>query len=184
MQHLMSVALVSVLFSSGSAVAKDHDCPGVLHAGSVNGGSETSGCCVGGTLPPVVVSSCPGWPLCTGPATTSQSYGPLSCATNIPYTASNYDELISSASKSLEASGTHIQTTLMDAFTLQIITSPTGTRSNAISIGSSGGSASASPSGGDSSSTTEQAMSTNGAVIFVKSFGGMGGALLGLIGIL
>ncbi|KAJ4015538.1 hypothetical protein NW752_006999 [Fusarium irregulare] len=67
-------------------------CPGIL---SMNGGKDKAFCCVGGNL-----STCEGWPLCEGSATTT-----VSCATEIPVTATDYTALIESASSKYLGSG-------------------------------------------------------------------------------
>lgn len=71
-------------------------CPGVLSVPS--GDSQDNGiCCVGGN-----VSTCDGWPLCA--ATASRT--PVSCATKIPVSATDYSSLVESASsKYLDAEG-------------------------------------------------------------------------------
>ena len=103
--------LIGIAAASPSlgAIPRDIDnCPGVLYVAS----SDSSACCVGGTIQPLTLSDCDGWPVCQGPVTVTQTSEPLSCATVIPVTDSNYDSLISSASASLKNSGTHYQTTL------------------------------------------------------------------------
>ncbi|KAM0546729.1 hypothetical protein ACHAPJ_010657 [Fusarium lateritium] len=61
-------------------------CPGIL---SITGNNNDGFCCVGGNL-----STCKGWPLCASTATVT----PVSCATKIPVSASDYTALIESAS--------------------------------------------------------------------------------------
>lgn len=41
-------------------------CPWV-DVNNVNNGATTAGCCVGGTIAPVFLSVCDGWPICQGP---------------------------------------------------------------------------------------------------------------------
>ena len=96
---MASLKLIALFASTALA----QNCPGVLHA--ANGAA--SSCCVGGTL---YLSTCVGWPICQGPATTTT--GPLSCATDIPVTVNNYAALIASASESLAASGTRYATVI------------------------------------------------------------------------
>ncbi|KAF4450456.1 hypothetical protein F53441_6455 [Fusarium austroafricanum] len=64
------------------------NCPGVLH----NDGNNTPYCCIGGRLD---LSTCPGWPICTGP---TREPKPLSCFTEIPFSATDYNSLVKSAS--------------------------------------------------------------------------------------
>ncbi|KAI8716039.1 hypothetical protein NCS52_00896500 [Fusarium sp. LHS14.1] len=66
-------------------------CPGVLQVTGDNDGH----CCVGGTLN---LSTCKGWPLCSGRQTAAPEPTSISCATKIPLTASDYSSLIESAS--------------------------------------------------------------------------------------
>ncbi|KAI8676068.1 hypothetical protein NCS57_00510200 [Fusarium keratoplasticum] len=74
-------------------------CPGVLQVTGDNDGH----CCVGGTLN---LSTCKGWPLCSGRQTAAPEPTSISCATKIPLTASDYSSLIESASsRYLKASG-------------------------------------------------------------------------------
>lgn len=94
---LFAAALVS------SALAQS-GCPGVLN--------DNTECCVGGKIPPLTLSSCAGWPICTGPVTVTTTSQPISCATIIPLSASDYSSLVASASSSLGASGTKYQTTI------------------------------------------------------------------------
>ncbi|KAJ4248421.1 hypothetical protein NW762_012758 [Fusarium torreyae] len=61
-------------------------CPGIL---SITGNNNDGFCCVGGNP-----STCKGWPLCASTA----SVTPVSCATKIPISASDYTALIESAS--------------------------------------------------------------------------------------
>ena len=63
-------------------------CPGVAEITQGSNGY----CCVGGQ---VNNTNCEGWPICQGPATITHS---TVCATEIPFTASNYDDLVTSAS--------------------------------------------------------------------------------------
>lgn len=62
---------------------------------------------MGGTLPPVVLSTCAGWPICTGPVTTTTTETPISCATIVSESESGYSSKISVASSSMAASGTN-----------------------------------------------------------------------------
>lgn len=145
------------------------DCPGVFN---INNGN--SACCVGGTIAPLQLSTCAGWPICTGPVTTTTTSTPISCATIIPYPTSDYSSLISSADSSMSASGTHFQTTLGDS---PITAAPsTETASSGTTTPSSAGS----KSGSASSST-----STGGAHgLTIGAMGIVGGALLAVAAML
>ncbi|KAJ4118929.1 hypothetical protein NW768_010671 [Fusarium equiseti] len=65
------------------------NCPGVLR--NDNGNDGKAYCCVGGELD---LSTCEGWPICTG---SSWSAKPVSCATTVPVTATDYGAQIRSA---------------------------------------------------------------------------------------
>ncbi|KAF2816587.1 uncharacterized protein BDZ99DRAFT_566399 [Mytilinidion resinicola] len=160
MQAFIVLAAFSLAFSAKPALADTNNCPGVLH---VDGPSSTA-CCVGATPQSVLLSSCPGWPICTGPATTSQTISPLSCATDIPLTADNYDSLMASASSSLKESGTNIRTTLGQN---TIESNPTTTP-----VPPSGTAGPGSPSG------SSVGVSTNGGAMLVGSAAVVGSGLL------
>ncbi|OBS24631.1 hypothetical protein FPOA_05171 [Fusarium poae] len=71
------------------------NCPGVLRNGDDN--DKNAYCCVGGELD---LSTCQGWPICTG---SSWKPKPLTCATTVPISATDYNAQIKSArSKYLE----------------------------------------------------------------------------------
>lgn len=86
---------------------KKIDCPGVVHVKN----SETN-CCVGGTVGPLILSTCDWWPICRGPATTTAGRGPLRCVTMVSVADANYKDIIGSAEASMTASGTKYRTTL------------------------------------------------------------------------
>ncbi|KAJ4300852.1 hypothetical protein N0V90_002940 [Kalmusia sp. IMI 367209] len=156
-----TLALLAALSSVISNARADTQCPGVLQGGS-NDNDQL--CCVGATLVDINLSTCPGWPLCTGPATASQEpQPPLSCAEVIPVTASDYDEKISKASASLEASGTHYQTTLADG---DVTAAPAPT--SGVASETRGGSSSAESS---SPAPTRPAASSTGGGSSVESAG-------------
>lgn len=78
---------------------KGQACPGSIQGNG--GGVDDNYCCVGGSAQ---VSNCPGWPICSGAPTTTAK--PVSCATKITLTDSDYFELVSSASsKYLDGNG-------------------------------------------------------------------------------
>jgi hypothetical protein len=108
MQVSIALAALLPIFSAKLALADADNCPGVLNVEY----PSLTGCCVGAAPQSVVVSSCPGWPICTGLATTSMNISPLSCATCILLTADNYNSLVASASRSLQQSGTNDWTTI------------------------------------------------------------------------
>lgn len=56
----LTLFVAAILFKTTIA---DANCPGVLHVDS----GDASSCCVGGVIPPLTLSSCAGWPICTGP---------------------------------------------------------------------------------------------------------------------
>ena len=122
------------------------DCPGVLFDYAT-----VSGCCVGGILPPVIVSTCAGWPVCTGPVTTTTTDTPVSCATIITYTdGAVYTSEVEAASSSIAASGTVYQTTLKSpdsAATPTTTTSADVTTTDALTSGADGASGTARVSG-------------------------------------
>lgn len=130
-------------------------------------------CCVGGTVQGPHLSTCKGWPICSGSATTTVTPKPLSCATAITWTSggenSEYYSLVSKASESLDASGTHYQTTI-------------GVTGGA-AASSAGPSATAS-TGGSASSTTSasgtQSTSSNGSGAMMAQLGLVAGGVLGL----
>ncbi|KAI0376962.1 hypothetical protein F5Y04DRAFT_285380 [Hypomontagnella monticulosa] len=97
--------LIGGAFATNHIEARDPECPGVRFQ---NG---ASGCCVGGTIDPPVLSVCEGWPICQGPTTTTWSQTPISCAT-IVTDGPSYSALVSSAESSMKASGTHFATRL------------------------------------------------------------------------
>lgn len=159
--HLSAGAVVITWFALSHRVLADvSNCPGVWAVRS----SDVSGCCVGGTLSDPVLSSCSGWPICNGSpvkycltilerqitdmlllkVTTTWSQPPLSCATWIDAKASDYSNLVSSASSSLAASGTSFHTTLGDS-------------------GAQSGSTASAGSTGASSGPSQTATSTNAA---------------------
>ncbi|KAJ9607147.1 hypothetical protein H2200_008219 [Cladophialophora chaetospira] len=134
---------VAVILLAGTIVAQERrdvsDCPGLWYVAA----SAASGCCVGGTLAPVVLSTCPGWLVCSGPATTTTTHTPLSCATIISATDSDYSSKVIEASKSLQASGTHFQTAVNE-------------NGSAITAGPQSGSPTATQTGGSAASTASQ----------------------------
>ncbi|KAI9747710.1 MAG: hypothetical protein M4579_007406 [Chaenotheca gracillima] len=170
-----SLVPASLLF--GVALAQDqgiNNCPGVMHVGS----GSSSVCCVGGDIPKPTLSTCPGWPMCTGPATVTPTTAPLSCATVIPMSTSGYESLVSAASESLAKSGTHIQTTIND---MPITSGP------ATATGSAASSSGQSDSGSGASTTAASAAgatSTGGAMGLSAELGLCGGALIAAIGML
>ncbi|KAH7002724.1 hypothetical protein EDB82DRAFT_241 [Fusarium venenatum] len=101
-----TVVMVNGVTFTGDAQAESGNnrlvgtkCPGVLQVT----GDNDDHCCVGGTLN---LSTCEGWPLCSGPHTAAPEPTSISCATKIPLTANNYSSLIESASsRYLKASG-------------------------------------------------------------------------------
>ena len=94
-------------------------------------------CCFGG-IPQLTLSSCAGWPVCTGPVTITTTSKPISCATIIPVTISDYSSIIASASSSLAASGTHYQTTLSgDVVGSSALSAASSLQSSASAAGSS-----------------------------------------------
>jgi len=102
-----------LLSLSSSVLSQVHErdsppCPGVLN---IMTGSIPS-CCVGGVLPPLTLSVCAGWPICTGSTTVTPTTPPLSCVTYVAATGSDWNSIASSYSASLEKSGTTIHTTL------------------------------------------------------------------------
>ncbi|KAF2101292.1 hypothetical protein NA57DRAFT_72734 [Rhizodiscina lignyota] len=181
--YFTTLALLSTCLLSSVAFAADsNNCPGVMYA-QVDNTATTSGCCVGGHNNPLVISPCPGWPVCTGPTTTSQQSNLLSCATFIPATDDNYSDLVSSASVSLQKSGTNIRTTLGVNNNAKSTPAPTST-------GSSGGSASTgsgitqSQSQGSGSSASfvqsqSQSQSTGAAVPVVVELGAIAAGIFG-----
>ena len=88
MRLAASAGLLALLAASVAA----RNCPGSIQNDGNSGNDQY--CCIGGH---VTVSVCPGWPMCTGPTTVNPMAKP-SCATKVPWTASNYDQLVSSAS--------------------------------------------------------------------------------------
>lgn len=100
---------------------------------------------------------------------------PLSCATVIDYANNDYSSLVSEASASLDASGTHIRTTIGGQGTSAVAGSgPTGTPSM-----TAGSSATASSVAGNSVSSAAQPSSSGGAQSVVAQLGLLGGAVLG-----
>ena len=164
-----SAVLILSLFGS-PATADIFSCPGVIYLPS--GTASINGlCCVGGVLTPPHLSNCPGWPICSGPSTTTQHTSPLSCATLIPVSDNSYSDLVASASASLQQSGTHIQTTITGPITAAPQTS----------LGSnSGGTATDSSNGSSSGGQT----STDGAVGLAAEVVAIGVGLLGVAALL
>ena len=73
---------------TGSSNFNGQDCPGVI---ALN--DPDNYCCVGGTP---FVSVCEGWPICgSNPTTTSGGVG--GCVASVPFSASDYSALVSSA---------------------------------------------------------------------------------------
>ncbi|KAI1137568.1 hypothetical protein F5Y05DRAFT_74710 [Hypoxylon sp. FL0543] len=104
---LASALAVSTLAADPVQVQRDvNNCPGAWFVDS-----GRSGCCVGGKVDEPHLSVCEGWPLCQGPTTTTWTQTPLSCATVVT-DGPDYDAQISSASASLQASGTNLVTRL------------------------------------------------------------------------
>lgn len=119
-------------------------------------------------MPPMTHAAC--WPLCASSASSSSSAAPAltSCATVISYTGDNaqYSSLVSEASDSLEASGTHFQTTF--GVTGGGAASSTG----ATTITAAGASGTASASSSKSSS--------NGSGMLIAQLGLVAGSVLTL----
>ncbi|CAG1977261.1 unnamed protein product [Fusarium graminearum] len=65
------------------------NCPGVLRNNGNN--DKKNYCCVGGELD---LSTCEGWPICTG---SSWKPKPITCATTVPISATDYNAQIKSA---------------------------------------------------------------------------------------
>lgn len=98
-----TLALVTAVIISRVELANAANCPGVM---------RNNVCCVGGNLN---LETCEGWPICKGPDTIDLATSTLSCATEIPVTVSNYDDLVSSASsKFLDKAGS-ITSTVSEA---------------------------------------------------------------------
>ena len=126
--------------------------------------------CVGGEL---TLSTCPGWPICTGSGTVDTATQTESCVTRIPVTQSDYSELISSYSESLSGGGSGGATATATGDDTSDSTS-TGTPS-ATESGSQG----AQETGADTSSTSSD--SSGGRV---GPMGAVAGGLLGLAAML
>lgn len=98
MMHLAYLSLwLSTLSSSRGSFVDGIFCPGVLQDVRITDSATDGSCCVGGEL---TLSNCLGWPICTGPTSFNPGTTTLSCATVIPLSASDYRQLISSASVS------------------------------------------------------------------------------------
>jgi hypothetical protein len=167
-----------------------------------SGNGLTSYCCVGGTLAPLTLSVCAGWPICTGPTTVTQTNTPLSCVTNVPMLVSNWDASASSYSASLAQSGADFKTTLTGGGSSPAATagipSETGTtassapasstsgisseiRTTASSAPASSTSGISSETGTTSSSAPASSTSTGAAVGLGIQFGAIAAALIPVI---
>ncbi|OTA96825.1 hypothetical protein M434DRAFT_362454 [Hypoxylon sp. CO27-5] len=163
-RSLIPSLLVAAALAADPIQVKDvNNCPGAYF---VNNGQ--SGCCVGGKVDPPFLSVCEGWPICQGPTTTTWTQTPLSCAT-IVTDGPHYDAQISSASASLQDSGTNYVTRL-DGGAVVTTTTPAPGQS-----GSTGASTTATgtSSGGATAQTSEAA-----AVGFTARRGLGGGVFL------
>lgn len=183
--HLSFFALLFTGLATAAQVQNASDCPGVFSTGTAGGS-----CCVGGEIAAPYLSVCEGWPICQGPTTTTPTRKqkcssqvhcatrslilfrplpakPLSCATVIDYSNPDYSSLVQEASSSLEASGTHYQTTF----------SPVGATAGA------GVSSVANTAGAGSPSSTasgaQPTSSSGDAGVAIVQLGVLGGAVLG-----
>ncbi|KAI0107929.1 hypothetical protein F4776DRAFT_414899 [Hypoxylon sp. NC0597] len=152
-------ALLASLFAA-TALAADpvevrdvNNCPGAYF---VNNGQ--SGCCVGGKVDPPFLSVCEGWPICQGPTTTTWTQTPLSCAT-IVTDGPDYDAQISSASESLQESGTNYVTRLDGGAVASTATLAPGQSGSA----GAGTTATGTSSGGVAAATSEAAAADSAA---------------------
>ena len=159
-------------------------CPGVLVA-TGNGGSQSSYCCVGGTL---LLSTCPGWPICQGPATTTTPEGGPSCAAKIDVSATDYSAAVSSASASFYGGGGGASSGSASASEGASGSSgSSGAAETASSVSASAASAGSSAASSASAAASSAkggaaaAMATDGAVL---KMGVVGAGLLGLAALL
>ncbi|KAJ4249072.1 hypothetical protein NW762_012404 [Fusarium torreyae] len=97
MRYFTTVALLSFTTSVAG-----YWCPGAIEGHG--GGTIDNYCCVGGQL---TISRCKGWPICHGSATIKPRAAEATpdCSASIPVTASDYDDLVSSASSKYLKSG-------------------------------------------------------------------------------
>ncbi|KAI2601845.1 hypothetical protein GGR54DRAFT_645626 [Hypoxylon sp. NC1633] len=148
-------------------------CPG-LQFSNLN----EKGCCVGGEYEPPFLSSCSGWPLCQGPTTTTWHSKPISCATIVTL-GPDYDNQISSASASLEASGTHFVTTLgTDANAVETATATPGQSSGGSGPTPTAGQESGSETGSTDSNAGPTPTGSGGLAAWHAPMGLAGGAIL------
>ncbi|OTA58867.1 hypothetical protein K449DRAFT_467069 [Hypoxylon sp. EC38] len=147
-RSLIPSLLIAAALAADPIQVKDvNNCPGAYF---VNNGQ--SGCCVGGEVDPPFLSVCEGWPICQGPTTTTWTQTSLSCAT-IVTDGPDYDAQISSASASLQASGTNYVTRLDGG---AVVTTTTPARGQSGSTGA-GTTATRTGSGGTAAETSEAA---------------------------
>ncbi|KAL6916856.1 hypothetical protein FSST1_008351 [Fusarium sambucinum] len=132
------------------------NCPGVLRNNDNN--DQKTYCCVGGELD---LSTCQGWPICTG---SSWEPKPITCATTIPISATDYNAQIKSArSKYLEDDTLSVTSDSMSSATVD----KSGSQQAAT--------ASATGAAAESSTTG------NGASVVIPGLaGGLVGGLMGL----
>ena len=126
--HAAAQGVISGITNSGADIINTAaiKCPGILSVSS--GDSQDNGvCCIGGNP-----STCDGWPLCA--ATASRT--PVSCATNIPVSATDYSSLVESASsKYLDGNGKAKASTTADATAKSTGESTTGSSGEAKETG-------------------------------------------------
>lgn len=116
--------------------------------------------CIGGSL---TLSTCPGWPICTGSGTVDTSTQTQSCVTKVPVTQSDYSAVISSYSQSLS----------------QSLNGQSGSSGATVTSGSSGSSGSGSSGAQETGSSSSD--SSGGRV---GPMGVLAGGLLGLAAML
>ncbi|KAI1409812.1 hypothetical protein F5Y13DRAFT_202980 [Hypoxylon sp. FL1857] len=175
---LLTSLLAAIALADDPVQARDYkNCPGAYFVDS-----GRSGCCVGGKVDPPFLSVCEGWPICQGPTTTTWTQTPLSCAT-IVTDGPDYDAQVSSASASLQASGTNFVTRL-DGGAVATTAAPapgqsgssgSGAAPTASGSGSNSGSGSGSGTGSETSSGGATAETSQAAAAELAARMGLGG---------
>ncbi|RGP67763.1 hypothetical protein FSPOR_5953 [Fusarium sporotrichioides] len=139
------------------------NCPGVLQ--NDNGNDKKAYCCVGGELD---LSTCQGWPICTG---SSWKPKPITCATTVPVSATDYNAQIRSArSKYLEDE--------MPSATGDSVSSATTDKSGSQQAATTSATGAASGAASSAASSTSAATGNGASVMMPSLTGGLIGGLM------
>lgn len=147
-----------------------YSCPGA----NVQDGTS-SYCCVGGT---VIVSTCPGWPICTGEATTTG--GVEGCITKVPFTQSDYSQVVSSAAASISGGSSGGESTSEGGSSA----AETGSGGSTMATSTGGARSSGSSAASSAASSASSAAGAAPTSIAMPLSFGVAGGLLGLAALL